>query len=114
MSTMSLTRSRVQLALLLTLPLALSGCAASLGLWAWDEWFRDEDTALYRVFVDGYDVGSTPSPQGILNPSGMSEGDYLITVANHPTKRRGLHALVHVVPPLSVSLLERRPPDRQW
>ena len=109
MDKMTSKRTRVQLALLVILPIALSGCAASLGLWAWDEYFKNDDVAVYRVLVDGYDVGSTPSPAGILNLAGIAGGDYLVSVAKHPTKRSGLHELLNIVPGLSVSLRRFNP-----
>lgn len=98
--------------LLLVGCVVLSGCSAGLALLIgsqWDEWFDDDDPANYRVYLDGYDIGSIANANGNLTIRGVSEGDYLITVAKPPAMRRGLHAMFHIKSGVSVSLRDTNP-----
>lgn len=83
-------------ALLAATGLALAGCAAGLiagGLAAykWDEWFKKDDPATYRTYLNGYDIGASPDLSGTLTVRGVRSGDYLVTVARPPEMRRGVH-----------------------
>lgn len=98
--------------LLLAVCVTLTGCAAGLALLAyekWDDWFKKENASDYRIYLDGYDYGGTPSASGIISLSGVSEGDYLITVAKPPEMRMGVHATMHVQPFRSVDLSQTNP-----
>jgi hypothetical protein len=65
---------------------------------AWDQWFSSsgDNPTSYRIYLDGYDLGTTASANGVISLAGAETGDYLITVAKYPDKRRGVHVLAHV------------------
>ncbi len=102
-----MTSRRFLSSLLLLGPVALvcillGGCAAAgIGLamlGTWSEWFddSDDDPTDYRIYVDGYDIGSTPSTNGVLDLKGMTPRTYLVTVARPPEFYRGLHAVADI------------------
>jgi hypothetical protein len=90
---------------------ALSGCSGLAMLMAWDQWFNNsgDDPTTYRAYLDGYDLSSTASASGLLSLPGVADGDYLVTVAKSPEKRRGIHALVHVEYGKAVNLRSLNP-----
>lgn len=90
---------------------ALSGCSGLAMLMAWDEWFGNggDDPTTYRMYLDGYDIASTASASGLVSLPGAATGDYLITVAKYPEKRRGVHALVHIDYGKAVNLRSANP-----
>jgi hypothetical protein len=89
----------------------LSGCSGLALLMAWDQWFNDsgDSATTYRLYLDGYDLGTTASANGIISLAGAATGDYLISVAKYPEKRRGVHALVHVEYGKTVNLRSTNP-----
>lgn len=96
---------------LVGLVVLLSGCSGLALLAAWDKWFADDDNSAssYHVYLDGYDLAVAASVNGVFTLAGVSEGDYLVTVAQPPGMRRGLHATVHIVPGRSFSLRSENP-----
>ena len=88
----------------------VSGCAASLALMALDKWFGGKDTPnSYKVYLDGYEMGTTPSASGAVSLRGAEEGDYLLTVARTPDMRRGIHTTLHVPATRIVNLKDLNP-----
>lgn len=88
-----------------------SGCSGLALLMAWDQWFSSsgDSPTTYRVYLDGYDLGTTASANGLVSVAGAETGDYLVTVAKYPDKHRGVHALVHVDYGKAVNLRSSNP-----
>lgn len=81
--------------------LALAGCAAGLlaggaVAYKWDEWFKKDDPATYRIYLNGYDIGTSPDLSGTLTVRGARDGSYLVTVAQPPEMRRGVHLMTAI------------------
>jgi hypothetical protein len=65
------TRAALGLALL-GLCVLLSGCAAALTVLALESWFKSESPDQYLVYLDGYNLSSSPSITGDLNLAGVA------------------------------------------
>ncbi len=96
---------------LLGVGVLLSGCAAALSLFALESWFKSESPDQYQVYVNGYNLSSSPSITGDLNLAGLGAGDYLISVSRIPDMTRGVEAIFTVVPGKTVSLKVVNPFD---
>ena len=57
--------------------------------------FEGDDPATYRVYMDGYDIGSSPSANGNVNLNGLPEGVHLLSITS-ADKRRGWHHLLEI------------------
>ncbi len=97
----------VAVAVLLVVMLVGCGAAALLGLMKLigvgyvvgqldDTFFGGEDPTTYRVYMDGYDIGSSPGPNGKVNLNGLPEGLHLISISS-ADKDRGWHELLQIV-----------------
>ncbi len=85
----------------------LAGCAAGglLGLLKLigvgrlvgqlSEAFSGDDPTEYRVYMDGYDIGRSPGPNGNIDLNGLPEGLHLISITT-VNKQWGWHRLIEV------------------
>lgn len=96
----------------------LSGCAAGglFGLLKLIEVGRlagkllsgDDDPTEYRVYVDGYDIGRSPGPNGDIDLNGLPQGVHLMSITT-ADKRRGWHQLLAVDPDQTANIGEINP-----
>ena len=85
----------------------LSGCAAG-GLFGLlkligvgrlvgqlSEAFSGDDPTEYRVYMDGYDIGRSPGPNGNIDLNGLPQGLHLISITT-VNKQWGWHRVIEV------------------
>ncbi len=70
--------------------------------------FEGEDPTDYRVYMDGYDIGSSPGPSGDIDLNGLPHGVHLVSITT-ADKHRGWHQLLEIAPDQTANIGQINP-----